>query len=530
MQQRSDHYIGGEWVPSTGDGAIDVVSPSTEAVVGRVPAGGAADVDRAASAAAGAFGEWSATPVEDRAAALERIHAGLEARSKEIAETIAAEMGAPLEDRAAHPGRAAPDGARLVPGDPARLRVRVRGRATRWSCASPSASSARSRRGTTRCTRSWRRSPPRSPPAAPSCSSRARSRRCRSSASPRSSPPRISRRECSTSSAGRGPVVGEALAAHPLVDMVSFTGSTRAGPPRRRARGRGAQEGGARARREVRQRHPRRRRPRARGDGGRQELLPQLRSDLHRADEDARPRGADGRGRGHRLVRSREAFRPGDPFSADANLGPLASEVQRDRVRHYITTGVAEGARLVTGGAERAGRARARLLRPADRLRGRDQRHDDRPGGDLRSGAVDHPLRRRRRRGADRQRHRVRALRRGVVGDAGPGAAVARRLRTGQVEINGGAFNPVAPFGGYKHSGVGRELGRFGLDEYLEVKSLCSADRARPGFGFSRSVGRGPRLGPAPAPRCHSRDRWAVAWNHARSRCAGVAASVTSMR
>ena len=97
MQQRSDHYIGGEWVPGTGAGEIDVVSPSTEAVIGRVPAGTAAEVDRAAAAAAGAFGAWSGTPVDDRAAALERIHAGLEARSKEVAETIAAEMGAPIK-------------------------------------------------------------------------------------------------------------------------------------------------------------------------------------------------------------------------------------------------------------------------------------------------------------------------------------------------------------------------------------------------------------------------------------------------
>src|ERR1700682_1467467 len=95
MQERTDHYIGGGWVPSAGAAAIDVVSSSTEAVIGRgaagPPAAGDRGAARAARAAAGAFGTWSGTSVEDRAAALERIHAGLEARSKEIAETIAAE-------------------------------------------------------------------------------------------------------------------------------------------------------------------------------------------------------------------------------------------------------------------------------------------------------------------------------------------------------------------------------------------------------------------------------------------------------
>jgi len=57
-------------------------------------------------------------------------------------------------------------------------------------------------------------------------------------------------------------------------------------------------------------------------------------------------------------------------------------------------------------------------------------------------------------------------------GDAARADRVARRLRTGQVDVNGGRFNPLAPFGGYKQSGIGRELGRFGLEEFLETKSL----------------------------------------------------------
>jgi betaine-aldehyde dehydrogenase len=97
MQTRDQQYIGGEWVASTGADTIDVVSASTEEVIGRVPAGTPEDVDRAVDAAAGAFPAWSTTPVEERAGALERIGAGLEAAAKEIAETISAEMGAPIK-------------------------------------------------------------------------------------------------------------------------------------------------------------------------------------------------------------------------------------------------------------------------------------------------------------------------------------------------------------------------------------------------------------------------------------------------
>ena len=78
MQVRTEQYIGGSWEPSTSSETIDVVNTSTEEIAGRVPAGSPADVDHAVAAAAEAFAEWSGTPVEARAAALERIHAGLE--------------------------------------------------------------------------------------------------------------------------------------------------------------------------------------------------------------------------------------------------------------------------------------------------------------------------------------------------------------------------------------------------------------------------------------------------------------------
>ncbi|GAC1301625.1 MAG: hypothetical protein NVSMB20_23120 [Bradyrhizobium sp.] len=114
----------------------------------------------------------------------------------------------------------------------------------------------------------------------------------------------------------------------------------------------------------------------------------------------------------------------GDPLAQGTRLGPVASAAQRDRVRGYIRAGMASGAKLLAGGPDT----------PAGLDRG------------LAAGVWS----------ADPDR----ALR------------VARRLRAGQVEVNGGPFNPIAPFGGYKQSGNGRELGRFGMEEFLEVKSL----------------------------------------------------------
>ena len=278
---------------------------------------------------------------------------------------------------------------------------------------------------------------------------------------------------------GTGPVVGEAIAAHPGVDMVSFTGSTRAGKRVSELAAADRQAG---------------------GDGaGRQEpnvILDD--ADLERAIPDGVAKCFLNSGQTcsalTRMLVPREkletaeqiaaaaaeTFTPGDPFDPATRLGPLVSETQRERVRGYIEKGQEEGARLVTGGAEPPeGLERGYFVRPTV-FSEVDPGDDDRPGGDLRAGAGDPALRGRGGRGADRQRHRLRPRRRGLVGRRGAGGRVARRIRTGQVEINGGAFNPLAPFGGYKQSGHGRELGRFAIEEMLQVEvdaALRATDR-----------------------------------------------------
>ena len=171
--------------------------------------------------------------------------------------------------------------------------------------------------------------------------------------------------------------------------------------------------------------------------------------------------------------RRAEAFTPGDPFDESTRLGPLVSDVQRERVRGYIEKGEAEGAKLRHRRRRGARGPRPRLLRPPDRLLRGDAGDDDRPGGDLRPGAGDPALRRR----GGRRCGSPTTAPTASPAASGPATRSARSrspsgIRTGQIEINGGAFNPLAPFGGYGQSGHGRENGRYGLEEMLQVKSL----------------------------------------------------------
>jgi acyl-CoA reductase-like NAD-dependent aldehyde dehydrogenase len=167
-----------------------------------------------------------------------------------------------------------------------------------------------------------------------------------------------------------------------------------------------------------------------------------------------------------------EKFQPGPAMSADSRLGPLVSAAQRDRVRGYIKKGIEEGATLVTGGAEAPDSlTKGYFVRPtvfANVKSSMTIAQEEIFGPVL----CIIPY--------DTEEDAVRIANDTIYGLAGgvwskdPERAkrVARRIRTGQVDINGGNFNPLAPFGGYKQSGFGRELGKNGLEEYLEVKSL----------------------------------------------------------
>jgi aldehyde dehydrogenase (NAD+) len=160
----------------------------------------------------------------------------------------------------------------------------------------------------------------------------------------------------------------------------------------------------------------------------------------------------------------------GDPFDEATRLGPLVAAAQRDRVVHYVTRGLAVGARLVAGGGERP-LERGFYVEPtvfAGVEPGMAIEQEEIFGPVLvivPYATVDEAV--------DIANGTPYGLAGAVWADSEEAAvAVARRLRTGQVAINGGRFNPAAPFGGSKQSGVGRELGEYGLEEYQEIKSL----------------------------------------------------------
>ena len=270
---------------------------------------------------------------------------------------------------------------------------------------------------------------------------------------------------------GDGSGVGAAMSSHPDIDMVSFTGSTRPASRSRRTRRRRSsacpRNWAARAPTSCSTTRPS---PRTSpsgvtGDDG------QLRTDLQRHLAHAGAEGAHGRSHRGR-PRGRRSGNRGRP---QRRLSPSARWSRRrssTRSRSLIQKGIDEGATLVAGGPGRPDGLRKRLLREAHRLRQRHQRHDHRPRGDLRAGAVHPRLRRCRSRGRDRQRHGLRPGRLCL----GRGPREGPRGGSPDPGGLGGAsttrFDFNAPFGGYKRSGNGREWGEFGFHEYLEIKGI----------------------------------------------------------
>jgi acyl-CoA reductase-like NAD-dependent aldehyde dehydrogenase len=167
-----------------------------------------------------------------------------------------------------------------------------------------------------------------------------------------------------------------------------------------------------------------------------------------------------------------EKFVVGDSLDSNTKLGPLVSKTQQERVRSYINKGIEEGATLVTGGTEQPeGTDKGYFVKPtvfANVTNDMTIAREEIFGPVLSIIAYEDEN--------DAVRianDTIYGLSGGVwSGDEERALRVARRLRTGQVEINGGKFNLFAPFGGYKQSGNGREMGKFGFEEYLEVKSM----------------------------------------------------------
>ncbi|WP_329393886.1 aldehyde dehydrogenase family protein [Streptomyces lydicus] len=462
MKQHDAMYIDGSWRPAEGGSTIEVVDPADGRVIATVPAGSAADVDAAVRAARAALPGWAATPPAERADRLAALHEQLVGRAEEIAETVTAELGSPLAfSRAVHAGVPV-----AVCGSYAELArtfsfeerignstvllepVGVVGAITPWNYPLHQVVAK----------------------VAPALAAG-----CTVVLKPAEDTPLVAQlfAECVDAAGipagvfnlvtGLGPVAGQALAEHDGIDLVSFTGSTAVG---RRI---GAAAGAAVKRVALEL-----------GGKSANVILPS--ADLAKAVAVGVANVMANSGQTcsawTRMLVHEDRYDEAVALAADAvakyvpgeRVGPLVSARQRDRVRGYIERGVAEGARLVAGGPE-APCAQGYFVSPTVFA-------DVTPGMTLAQEEIFGPVLSLMKYADEDDAVRIaNGTVYGLAGavwaaDEAEAVAFARRLDTGQVDINGGRFNPLAPFGGYKQSGIGRELGRHGLAEYLQTKSL----------------------------------------------------------
>jgi len=470
VQARDKIFIGGEWVEPSGADPIEVVNSTTEEVMGTIPGCTPVEVGRAVEAAREAFESWSQTSREERAGYIAAIAEGLNERAEEIATTIAQELGMPLKlSRIVQVGLPTSQFASTPQlmeevdweeeiGNSRVLRepVGVLGAITPWNYPLNQIACKVAPALAAGCTVVLK------PSEVTPLNAFLLTEVIEAGGLPAGVFNLVT---------GTGPVVGEAIAGHPGVDMVSFTGSTRAG-------------------RRVSELAAATVKPVAMELGGKSPNVILDDADLAQAVPDGVAKCFLNSGQTcsaltrmlvprQRLAEveelakaAAETFTPGDPFDSGTRLGPLVSDVQRERVRSYIQKGLEEGARLVTGGAEPPeGLERGYFVRPTvfsevtpemtigqEEIFGPVLVIQPYEGEDDAVGIANStPY----------------GLSGGVwSGDTDRAIRVAKRIRTGQVEINGGAFNPHAPFGGYGQSGHGRENGRFGIEELLQVKAL----------------------------------------------------------
>ncbi|MCX6536897.1 MAG: aldehyde dehydrogenase family protein [Actinobacteria bacterium] len=467
-------YINGKWVAPQGqDKAIEVFDSTNEQVMATIPSCNAQDVDAAAKAAATAFLTWSALDVEERAKYMNRIGDGIAARMDELATAISREtgmtkflsqmiqVGLPINSfkQAAIVAEkfeySHELGSSLVVREP----IGVVGCITPWNYPLHQITAKVAFAMAAGCTVVLK-------------------------------PSEIAPIDAFILAeiideiglpagvfnlvTGTGPVVGEALAAHPSIDMISFTGSTRAG--------RRVSQVAAETVKKV-----------ALELGGKSANI--ICADL----DEATFAKAVSSGVGGAFLNSGQtclaltrmlvprsrlaeaetlacaaatAMIVGDPFEKTTALGPLASAAQRDRVNGYIQKGIDEGAKVVVGGVGvPEGCTTGYYVKPtvfSNVTNSMTIARDEIFGPVLSIIAYDN------------EEEAIQIANDTVYGlsgavwasDKDKAIAIARRIRTGQIAVNGGAFNINAPLGGYKQSGIGREYSEYGFEEFLEIKSM----------------------------------------------------------
>jgi aldehyde dehydrogenase (NAD+) len=470
MHNYKKFYINGEWVEPRGKGTITVINPTTEQPCGTVPSGDAADVDAAVAAASAAFPAWAATPAAQRSAYIGQLAGKLNERKDELGALIAEELGMPVGwSVAVQVGLPTGVMASYIPLPPEMDKeetvgnsliikepVGVCGFITPWNYPLHQIVGKVAPALAAGCTMVLK----------PSSETPLNAFVFAEIIDEIGLPPGVFNLVT-----GAGRVVGEVLATHPGIDMLSITGSTEAGI-------RVAELAAPTVKRVTQEL------------GGKSACIVLDGADLNTAV------GATVMGLSMntgqtcaaltRLLVPRasrdqvvaiakaaaESIVIGGAFEEGAAMGPMVSKQQQETVRQYIRAGIKEGATLVTGGLDmptgkREGFfvqmtvfadvtndmsiAQEEIFGPVLSIIAYDSEQEaiqianDSPFG--LSGAVWGP-------------------------DAAQATRVARQMRTGQVAVNGGAFNLAAPFGGYKQSGNGRELGAQGLHEFIEIKAL----------------------------------------------------------
>lgn len=470
LHNAGQFYINGEWTSPAVPALLPVINPATEEVVAEVARGSAEDVDRAVAAARAAFPGWSATPVVERASILSKIHALILERKEPLAQALSLEMGAAISFSRAMQVPLAAEHVRVardllstyrfqtVEGRTAieREAIGVCGLITPWNWPL------------------YQITAKVAPALAAGCTVVLKP----SELSPLSAllfaqlvhdaglPPGVFNLVN-----GSGPDVGAAIAAHPDIDMISITGSNRAGALVAQA----AAVTVKRVTQELGGKSPNVMLPDA--DFAKAVPLGVLSAFRNVGQSCSAPtRMIVPRARLAEVealaADTANALIVGDPQSPDTQLGPIANEAQFSRVQAMIQAGISEGAKLLCGGPGRVeGFEKGYYTKPTvfsevgSAMRIAQEEIFGPVLCILAYDTIDEAV----------------AIANDTVYGLGAhvqaqdlelGRAVASRIRAGQVHLNHPAWNPMAPFGGYKRSGNGREYGVMGFEEYLETKAI----------------------------------------------------------